>query len=257
MHFSNSIEGLTQMLQNNLTKSYKRKRLKLDVDEKPAIDNLKDDDMDLQESDNENTTTPTVHPQPRPDESNSNAVPDDEASLLELERKKEELRKALEDASSDSSSIPSDQNVAQLDEIIDENQTNQLETDSPQTDTVNEIESAQTAEVIEENLSIETETIVEATEEIVSVKQTDNILDTPKASTTGRSRESVSGTPLMKQVSPFTKLPSGNKWSDGVTDVIDFENLPDSTGTYQKLTGVIKKIRIIQQINDDTEHDSS
>lgn len=74
---------------------------------------------------------------------------------------------------------------------------------------------------------------------------------TPSKQTIGLSKVSLTGTPLLKSVSPYGKLPVGNKWSAGVSDVIDFENLPDSTGTYKKLSGVIDKVRnIVKEINE-------
>lgn len=272
MQFQYSKEGLTQILQDNLAKKYKRKRLNLNAggDSKPLeSQNIKDDDMDLQGSEEEHTESPVILPQPRPgpvDESNMNVAPDEESSLLELERKQEELRRALEDACSDSNSnsnsIPSDPNV-DGNEKMTETETTQTESDINQTDN----ETTQTSLINGENTindsisemaieSIENVSIVN--ESIVSVQHAEVLLSTPSPSVTGRSRESVVGTPLIKQVSPYTKLPIGDKWSIGVTDVIDFENLPDSTGTYQKLTGVIKKVRtVIKQINDDSDHDSS
>lgn len=273
MIFEHSKEGLIQSLQNNLKKTYKRKRLKLDVNDAPAPDNLKDDDMDIEASDSENT--PVLFPQPRPvvDESNSNTVPD-EASLLELERRQEELRRALEDAnSSDSNSSPSDQNGQQ---DCDDNETIQPETEKiaqeNPNETINESksnendavdtespESPPANEIVTEVLSItETTTteIVETDERVVNFQT--NVLSTPVASTTGHSREAVSGTPLIKQVSPFTRLPVGEKWSVGVSDVIDFENLPEATGKYGTLRGLIDKVRtVVKRINDDTEQDSS
>lgn len=273
MIFEHSKEGLIQSLQNNLKKTYKRKRLKLDVDDAPAPDNLKDDDMDVEASDSENT--PVLFPQPRSvvDESNSNTVPD-EASLLELERRQEELRRALEDAnSSDSNSSPSDQNgqqesadsetiqreseeIAQnkSNETCEEsksNENNNVETDSP--------ESPPADEIVTEVLSVtETTTtqIVEIGDKVAHFQT--NVPSTPVASTTGHSREAVSGTPLIKQVSPFTRLPVGEKWSVGVSDVIDFENLPEATGKYGTLRGLIDKVRtVVKRINDDSENDSS
>lgn len=69
--------------------------------------------------------------------------------------------------------------------------------------------------------------------------------------TIGLSKVALTGTPLLKSVSPYGKLPVGNKWSAGVSDVIDFENLPDATGTYKKLSGVIDKVRnIVKEINE-------
>lgn len=281
MQFQYSKEGLTLLLQDNLTKTYKRKRLKLDVDDDLQSQNVKDDDMDVQGSDEEKTESPVLFPQPRPDtvdESNSNAVPDEESSLLELERKKEELRRALEeDACSDSNSnsIPSDPNGngdgdGDSDGDVDdndkaaENETIQSASDINQTDN----DTTQTGSINDEKTIEESTTDTKAEsieiEDVIIAEQTQMLLCTPSASPSvsgtpaGRSRESVSGTPLIKQVSPYTKLPIGDKWSAGVTDVIDFENLPDATGTYQKLTGVIKRVRtVIKRINDDSDHESS
>lgn len=263
MIFEHSKEGLIQSLQNNLTKTYKRKRLKLAANEtETTTDNVKDDDMDIEGSDGENSDSPVLFPQPRPgaDENSSNTVPD-EASLLELERRQEELRRALEeDESSGSNSLPSDQNVQQkkdenksskpesddLKTQSKSNENNTIETDSPESPTPEE--------------PVTNVSITETTNEIIETVQTieNSVLNTPTPTTTGQSRESVFGTPLIKQVSPFTRLPCGDKWSVGVSDVIDFENLPEATGTYQKLTGLIQKVRtVVKRINDDTIDDSS
>lgn len=264
MFFEHSKEGLIQSLQNNLKKTYKRKRLKLDDNQARVTENVTGDDMDIEASDDENPDSLVLFPQPRPtavlDESNSNTVPD-EASLLELERRQEELRRALEDASSDSNSLPSDQNGQKQN---DENETTELEssettqsksnenitiqTDSPESPTNDERGTG---------VSI-TETVTEIVETEESLQYSETILNTPTPSMAGQSRESVFGTPIIKQVSPFTRLPTGEKWSVGVSEVIDFENLPEATGTYQKLTGLIQKVRtVVKRINDDHDHDSS
>jgi len=65
-------------------------------------------------------------------------------------------------------------------------------------------------------------------------------------------KSTVFGTPILKQISPYTKLPSGDKFSVGVSDVINFENLPDSTGKYKQMKTVISKVRtMVQQINNE------
>lgn len=51
------------------------------------------------------------------------------------------------------------------------------------------------------------------------------------------------GTPILKSVSPFARLPSSDKFSVNICDVINFENLPDSTGKYKQMSGIIKKVR--------------
>lgn len=66
------------------------------------------------------------------------------------------------------------------------------------------------------------------------------------------SKEVFEGTPLLKSASEFDKLPDGEKWSVGVSDVINFENLPDSTGKYEKMKVLIKKVqKVVQQINNE------
>ncbi|XP_054008951.1 zinc finger CCHC domain-containing protein 8 homolog [Hylaeus anthracinus] len=51
------------------------------------------------------------------------------------------------------------------------------------------------------------------------------------------------GTPVLQSASPYSKLPSSEKFSKNISDVINFENLPDSTGKYEQMTGVLQKVR--------------
>lgn len=76
------------------------------------------------------------------------------------------------------------------------------------------------------------------------------------AAATG-TKEILQGTPVLMSVSPFLSLPIGDAWSAGVSDVIDFENLPESTGKYEQMKSVIDKIRQLtrkyNEIDDDDE----
>lgn len=51
------------------------------------------------------------------------------------------------------------------------------------------------------------------------------------------------GTPILPSTSPYSKLPSSEKFSKDICDVINFENLPDSTGKYEQMSGVLQKVR--------------
>ncbi|KRG04518.1 zinc finger CCHC domain-containing protein 8 homolog isoform X1 [Drosophila mojavensis] len=53
---------------------------------------------------------------------------------------------------------------------------------------------------------------------------------------------SIAGTPILK-FSVYDKLPVGDNFKVGVSDVINFENLPDSTGKYEQMKGVLKNVR--------------
>lgn len=51
------------------------------------------------------------------------------------------------------------------------------------------------------------------------------------------------GTPSLSRHSSFHKLPSYDNFSKNVTTHLNFENLPNSVGTYQKMKKVIKKVK--------------
>ncbi|EAA09466.4 AGAP005070-PA [Anopheles gambiae str. PEST] len=51
------------------------------------------------------------------------------------------------------------------------------------------------------------------------------------------------GTPILKAFTPYDTLPSGEAFSKGVSDVIHFENLPDSTGKYEQMKSLLSEVR--------------
>ncbi len=51
------------------------------------------------------------------------------------------------------------------------------------------------------------------------------------------------GTPIVDTYSPYEALPSQQAWAVGTTDHILFENLPDSTGKWDQMRGVLQKGR--------------
>ncbi|KAH8346404.1 hypothetical protein KR084_011741 [Drosophila pseudotakahashii] len=55
-------------------------------------------------------------------------------------------------------------------------------------------------------------------------------------------KASYEGTPLLK-FSVYDRLPVGENFKVGVSDVINFENLPDSTGKYEQMKGLLKNVR--------------
>ena len=62
------------------------------------------------------------------------------------------------------------------------------------------------------------------------------------------------GTPIVQMHSPFTSLPDQDKWTTNTTDHILFENLPDSTGKYDQMVEILKKVRTKKtQLNDKPE----
>ena len=51
------------------------------------------------------------------------------------------------------------------------------------------------------------------------------------------------GTPICTLYSPYPNLPAQPKWATNTTDHIMFENLPESTGKYENIRGILQKIR--------------
>lgn len=94
-----------------------------------------------------------------------------------------------------------------------------------------------------------------------------SITDTPPATPTinssivsksllHASKETVCGTPVIQAVSPFSNLPNSEKWREGVTDVLDFENLPESIGKYEKMRTLLEKVRVkVKKIQYEDEED--
>lgn len=246
MQYEHSREGLIHALQGNLAKSYKRKKLKLSVDS-PSLptSTTNEEEMDI-ESDSD-AASPVQFPLPRPnteDSSNSadtnkqtpfedthspSAVPENElknrddvdsAPLTALEEQK---RKLLEELMASANENSNSNSSASAGATVDA---------KPTTD-----ESVPALDATENNGKDECSEV-----------------EGPSTPIVGRSREVVVGTPLLKGVSPFASLPSGDKWSVGVSDVIDFENLPDATGTYKRLRGLISTVRtVVQRINDQND----
>lgn len=87
--------------------------------------------------------------------------------------------------------------------------------------------------------------------ELEAVKEP--VLSTP-AKKVGVTKNLDLGTPILKSVSPFSKLPAREQFSVNVSDVINFENLPNSTGKYETMTHLITKIRKFR--DEDTKNES-
>lgn len=75
------------------------------------------------------------------------------------------------------------------------------------------------------------ETIEKCNEETSGIKQ-------------GHVETTIFGCPVLPSFSIYETLPANEKFQEGVCDVIAFENLSVSTGKYEKMKGLIKKVRV-------------
>ncbi|XP_057670613.1 zinc finger CCHC domain-containing protein 8 homolog [Diorhabda carinulata] len=62
-------------------------------------------------------------------------------------------------------------------------------------------------------------------------------------STSNKILNSDYGTPILKSCSRFLTLPNPDNFTKDVSPVINFENLPNSTGKYQQMSGLLQKVR--------------
>ena len=53
------------------------------------------------------------------------------------------------------------------------------------------------------------------------------------------------GTPIVEMFSPFVKLPSQDGWGKDMSEHVAFENLPNYTGKWEQMSGLIKRIRSV------------
>ena len=70
-------------------------------------------------------------------------------------------------------------------------------------------------------------------------------------------KSSDHGTPIVDTYSPYNELPSSEKWTCYTTDHIFFENLPESTGKYDKMVDILKKCRQAKKDIENIAQDNS
>lgn len=68
---------------------------------------------------------------------------------------------------------------------------------------------------------------------------------TKREDTFGRILSSTEGTPLLTTKFKHSRLPPPENFSKDICDVINFENLPESTGKFEKMRGLLKKVKHI------------
>ena len=64
---------------------------------------------------------------------------------------------------------------------------------------------------------------------------------TPLPSTIPRVVREEEGTPIPQMYSEYKSLPSLDKWAVGMVDHMNYENLPEATGHYDRVREILKK----------------
>ncbi|XP_066245973.1 zinc finger CCHC domain-containing protein 8 homolog [Euwallacea similis] len=164
----------------------------------------------------------------------SDSYNDPAISLQELEKQKvtllEEIKKAGETLPWNQASH--DINRSNVDEsTVDCNEANEKLQDES-IDKESRVDNMENVEITaEEKAGI---TVSETMESSVIISTPSNV-ESLKCS--------IFGTPIIKSCSLYNKLPCADNFMKGVSPVIDFENLPNSTGKYEKMTNVLRRVR--------------
>ncbi|CAH1645895.1 unnamed protein product [Spodoptera littoralis] len=88
-----------------------------------------------------------------------------------------------------------------------------------------------------------TSTVTESNDEEVNKKDSTSEVPSTPESKPGQVKETQYGTPVMNIASSYLKLPTDEKFAKDICDVINFENLPNSTGKYKKISALLRKVK--------------
>uniref|UniRef100_A0A2A4J6M4 PSP proline-rich domain-containing protein n=1 Tax=Heliothis virescens TaxID=7102 RepID=A0A2A4J6M4_HELVI len=77
----------------------------------------------------------------------------------------------------------------------------------------------------------------------INDKRRDSMSESSTESKPGHVKGTLFGTPVMNIASSYLKLPTDEKFAKDICDVINFENLPNSTGKYKKISALLKKVK--------------
>ncbi|KAL4711951.1 hypothetical protein ACJJTC_011258 [Scirpophaga incertulas] len=157
-------------------------------------------------------------------------------SLDELEEKKMLLLNALNDVNTESEAIISTEEMQSTtiqniepklvssENIADSNDNSKTEQSSYDKEDLESPKLKGTCEMSEE-------------------KVTSNVNISTPENRAGYVKNTSFGTPVMNIASSYVKLPSDDKFAKDICDIINFENLPNSTGKYKQICNLLKKVK--------------
>lgn len=216
MLHQDQIEEFIKSLRGNIVKGYKRKKMKsLTATEYDISQTNSSADMEIENQEDEILhPAPIIIPLPPPlppdirppspaEENRDDSITRKSPTLEDLEEKQKKIMEALGDTTAEDSLI---------DEILE----------------------------VQKLAEAENNGTTPSHENSLSNPDSESNNQTPQQRK--MKKRLMLGTPLLK-FSPYDKLPTGEQFSKGVSDVINFENLPDSTGKYEQMKMVIQNVR--------------
>ncbi|XP_050345372.1 zinc finger CCHC domain-containing protein 8 [Nymphalis io] len=144
--------------------------------------------------------------------------------------------------------VDKDENTTTENNINNDKTINEQQTSKP-------IEASKSSEV-ETGQTESTKQCNEADNEITSIPSSSQANDSDQSVKTpntkaGHVKTTQYGTPVINVASTYMKLPSEDKFSKDICDVINFENLPNSTGKFKQISTLLKKVKsVVDMIQD-------
>jgi hypothetical protein len=243
-------EALIESLQGNIAMGYKRRKLKINESFENNGHELTTADMDIEDSDDDVVPlgVTIIH------NSESGSVEVEEKPIIDdiEEKKLDNDITVCEEPENPPENVSSDKN-AEIEfqfQVIFCSSKPPSRTESPSIEALKRRKQEILAEIGDSSVFLDTSdvnsTIVDAT--VLEDSKNESTEDEPQQKVI----KIDYGTPIFDSVTPFSKLPTNEQFSKGVSDVINFENLPDSTGKYEKMRSLITKVReCVAKINSD------
>ncbi|XP_073848079.1 zinc finger CCHC domain-containing protein 8 homolog isoform X2 [Musca autumnalis] len=254
-------EEFVKTLGDNVVKGYKRKKLKdfpksNDDDSITESAHIQISDMEIEDVE---TTANVEFVRPPPPSEPPNTSDDIPPPPPPLPPPASPIAAPSSPKSPDSPSL--DELEVRKNQLLKELNTSVIEIDDSLIDDIIELDnSLEEGEEVEDEKSNSSNTTPQAEKEVTEPLEqqqqqqaNEDSKDSCKSSETNSDNidKTFMGTPVLK-FSPYDSLPNGENFKVGVSDVINFENLPDSTGKYENMKELIKKVRtVIHKIHND------
>lgn len=167
----------------------------------------------------------------------------DSPSLDDLESKKRLLLDALKDENKSGAIVESEE------EVNDDNNAMENIDNNKNSDIIKEKVKERERDKSLEQDELDEQNEKDATNDDIKmedVEQPDSVLETSitmENKTPGQVKGTEYGTPVMNVASPYMKLPTDVKFSKDISDIINFENLPNSIGTFKRMKTLLKKVK--------------
>ncbi|XP_028143753.1 zinc finger CCHC domain-containing protein 8 homolog [Diabrotica virgifera virgifera] len=151
--------------------------------------------------------------------------------------------KALETSVPSPSLVALEKEKLTLLAALDDSSNSNLKSESGETSNIEQTEVDPLPPGIDDSTS---EDVTKVPSKLSTSSVLEDSQETPEADVTPINKKVIHsnfGTPILKSCSPYSILPNPDNFMKDVSPVINFENLPNSTGTYEKMVGLLQKVR--------------